>query len=311
MSTPVSEASKLTKKELKKKIKDSIKELEVYFEELVRLNRKIGEVNEIQLSNGLKLNRSVMKTYNSAYKEALKDLYKEIVEGLSKKKTPQKPAFYTGEFLNFVQRADFGDYYSFGPNGECVKNQIPLSNMLELAKQYGVMLTGSAISLLSLYLIVHNLKNGPRKYRTDDFLKTVFANTFKAIREKDILAGEKRVKVRGSKTGETEIKQPFNPDEIDTSDLIRIVAESKVKKDNLTQEQKEYLVNPQVDEKARLEADAIRNTLDCVHEEYEIANPRTRVTSTGKVVSVRRARKSNVKRPQQILSPAFNFSPGA
>jgi fructose-specific phosphotransferase system component IIB len=306
MSSPTSETVKLSKKELKKKIKSSIKDLIDYFDEIVKLNRKVMEVPEgIVLPNGIKFNKTLMNSYNAAYKDALANLYKEISEGLSKKKALQKPAFYTGEFLNFVKTADFGFYYSFGPNGECVKNANKLSDMLVLAKQYGIMLTGSAISLLSLYLNVHNLRYGTRKYKADDYLRNVFAQTFESLRQKDLQAGEKRVKVRGSTTGETEIKEPFNPDAIDTSDFIIIVAESKIKKASLTPEKAQYLINPEVDDKARLEGDMIRSTLDCVHEEYELLHPKTRVSASGKIVVVRRTRKSNVKRPKTLLSPSF------
>jgi hypothetical protein len=257
--------------------KELLDKLTKQYDMLVDLNRAVAGGQTYTLRNGEIISKGAMKSYNSAFKKAIKDLAKEYTRALTKKRKAgrrgaRSPSYYVDELLRFVREADFGPAYEINEQGECVEVG-PLSDYLTLAKDEGIMMYNMVPTLFSIYFNYHHLKRGSVT-TADELMRRVFSRTFNELYQADV-ANPKYRKARKNEQGVTgSVRQePFNPDNITLTDPSRIGSLNMIKKDNLSPEQLNRLNDTQIRDEADREYNIVRSTLNCIKQANEKASP--------------------------------------
>lgn len=246
--------------------KELLDKLSKQYDMLVALNRAVANGQSYPLPDGTVFSKQAAKSYNSAFKKAIKGLATDYSRALAKKKrrtttNTRAPSYFTGEMVEFVRRADFGPAYTINEQGQCVE-QGPLSDYLTLAKDNGIMVYNMIPALFSIYNNVHNLKRGP-VIQADELMKRVFANTFRELAEKDI---EEPKRARATKANPNqEVLEPFNPNAIpNPTGFSRMLSLNIIRKEDQTKEQEDYLKDTAVRDEAFREYDIVKSTLECI-----------------------------------------------
>lgn len=277
--TPVEEIEKpLAVAEFKNKLTKLTKDYDM----LVALNNAVAGGQAYTLSNGEIFSRATAKSYNSVFKKAILDLAKDYSSALKKKTRrgtkAMTPSFYTGEILEFINRANFGYAYEINKEGQCVRLE-PLTNYLTLAKEQGIMIYNTVISLLSIYFRVHNLAHGS-VITADDLMKEVFKGSFEALHQADL----QKPKTKKTKEGVVELP-PFDPNSMTYADSLRLGSLSLIKKENLSPEQAALLKDTNIRNEADTERNIIQSTLDCLRRQEATSTPtKTRSVRRGRII---------------------------
>lgn len=277
--TPVEEIEKpLAVAEFKNKLTKLTKDYDM----LVALNNAVAGGQAYTLSNGEIFSRATAKSYNSVFKKAILDLAKDYSSALKKKTRrgtkAMTPSIYTGEILEFINRADFGPAYQINAQGVCEEIG-PLSDYLTLAKERGIMIYNTVISLLSIYFRRHHLARGS-VITADNLMREVFRQSFEALRQADLL----KPKTKKTKEGIVELP-PFNPDTMTYADSLRLGSLSLIKKENLSPEQAALLKDTNIRNRADEERNIIQSTLDCLRQQEATATPtKTRSVRRGRLI---------------------------
>jgi hypothetical protein len=257
-----------------KQFTEMLKDLARKYDQLIELNKAVATLppsGYFPLPNGEKFDRAAMRSYNTAFKDAIRGLVKYYTQASSKKKrrtgkpneSLRAPSLYTGELVNFLRVADFGPSYSKGPNGECIEGP-PLSDFLTLAKDEGILARGMLAALLSIYTTVHHLADPNNKsvLVADDIMRQTLPNTFEALRRRSIEKPQYRKGVGGTRIPLGELSADIF---YHTSYPI-IGSYNLVKKKDLTPEQAQLLASPDVIEQVRAAYAVVTDTLNCIRE---------------------------------------------
>lgn len=238
------------------------------YDMLVALNVKVSSLpssSGFELPNGERFDRSEMRSYNTAFKNAIRNLATHYSTATAKKKRaaakrPNKslraPSLFTKPLADFIRQADFGTAYVKDENGQCIP-QGPLSGFLEEAKE-GVIARGALISLLAIYYKIHRL-NGPEGGKTiypDEAFGRLAQEAHRLLPTKN---EERRL------GGEKPLKE-FNPEALAFTNLSTITSTFLVPKGRWNEEQSDLLESKVVVDNVEAEREIISSTLKCLND---------------------------------------------
>lgn len=278
-----------------KQFKEILKTMTHEFDMLIAISRAIALLpkDRALLVDGKSFGKIEAKSLYSQYKAKIMELSKYLKEAKRKKKrvlkpkydefgniVPRKntltdPAFFVGEFLNFMQTADFGLSYVKAGN-EWVSGA-PLKSLIPNAVNG---LLNSQFKLMSLYQRT-NRTPGSKVFPAPPAMRQAFAGSINQLIQTDQINARYRKPTKKqiadgvplyNVDGETKVVAPgFSPEDIKFTDFSRLISLSRVKTTDLSQEQKAILSDPNTIAAVRTETAIISSTLDYYKELDEAA----------------------------------------